>query len=125
MRFPCEDLVKHVIPAIRAIIVKELSQKYGKNQIDIAKLLSITQPSVSYYLRGERGGRGAQIIEKTPSYQKILDLTERIINGTAGEIDLLKFFCDVCSELRPHFMDAEIIPRESILDHHGEKISLL
>ena len=72
MRFPCEDLVKYVIPAIRAIIVKELNQKYEKNQIEIANLLSITQPSVSYYLRGERGERGAKIIEKTSTYHKIL-----------------------------------------------------
>ena len=126
MRFPCEDLVKHVIPAIRAIIVKELNQKYEKNQIEIANLLSITQPSVSYYLRGERGDRGAKIIEKTSSYQKILDLTERIIKGTADEIDLLKFFCDVCSELRPHFMEAGIIqPDEMTGSHDGARISLI
>lgn len=127
MRFPCEDLVKYVIPAIRAIIVKELNQKYEKNQIEIANLLSITQPSVSYYLRGERGELGAKIIEKiSSSYQKILDLTERIVQGTAGEMDLLKFFCNICSELRPHFMEAGIIqPDEMTGSHDGARISLI
>ena len=104
MRFPCEEISKIVIPAIRALIVKELNEKYGKNQIEIATLMDLTQPSVSYYLRGERGGKGAAIIKESKHYQTILELTEKIVNNSTSEVELFDMVCGLCHELRETFI---------------------
>ncbi|MHA1264928.1 MAG: transcriptional regulator [Candidatus Helarchaeota archaeon] len=107
MKFPCEELSKVVIPSIRAILVQELNKTYGKNQMEITALLGLTQPSVSYYLRGERGAKGVEIIKRTSVHQKILDLAAQIVKGDTNEIDIMKLFCSICSELRNAFIEEQ------------------
>jgi len=111
MQFPCEVLVKNILPAIRAIMVKELNTTHRISQKDIAELLGITQPSVSYYLRGERGQKAIEIIKtKTrETYQKILELTERLAKAEVTTEELLKFICDICLRVRPLYIQ-EVCP---------------
>ena len=105
MQFPCEILVKNILPAIRAIMVKELSQKYNKSQKEIAELLGITQPSVSYYLHGERGERAIDIIKETKkTHDKILELLEGLVVGHITCNNLLKEICTICLEIRPIYI---------------------
>lgn len=53
--FPQEIEVWYVLPAIRRELSIELV-KQGLNQKKIAKLLNITEPTVSNYIRSKRGG---------------------------------------------------------------------
>ena len=102
MQFPCEILVKNILPAIKAIMVKELHEKYGNSQKEIANLLGITQPSVSYYLHGERGGKAIDIIrENKKVHQSILDLTANFMNSKISTEAILKEICSICLEIRP------------------------
>ena len=50
----CEVTAK-VIPALRAMIVKELTDSYGMTQTEVAERLGITQAAISQYLRNIRG----------------------------------------------------------------------
>ncbi|NVM55654.1 MAG: helix-turn-helix domain-containing protein [Candidatus Helarchaeota archaeon] len=111
MQFPCEILVKNILPAIRAIMVKELNEKYGKSQKEIANLLGITQPSVSYYLHGERGGKAINIIKDSTkeTYQTILGLAEKLVTGNLTTEKLLKQICTICMEVRPVYIQ-EVCP---------------
>lgn len=106
MQFPCEILVKNILPAIRAIMVKELFEKYDKPQKEIAELLGVTQPSVSYYLHGERGGKAIEIIKEETKdiYQKILDLTEQLVTEKITTPELLKEICGICMKVRPLYI---------------------
>jgi len=45
----CEIIVAKILPAMRAIITKELMQTYGFNQTEVAQKLGITQPAISQY----------------------------------------------------------------------------
>jgi len=40
---PYEVIVKTILPAIRSILVRELAEKYGYKQMEIARHLYITQ----------------------------------------------------------------------------------
>jgi len=105
MQFPCEIIVKNILPAIRAIMVKELNERYNKSQKEIAELLGITQPSVSYYLHGERGDRAISIIQETEKiHTKILELLEGLVVGHITCNDLLKQICTICLEFRPIYI---------------------
>ena len=105
MQFPCEIIVKNILPAIRAIMVKELNEKYNKSQKEIAELLGITQPSVSYYLHGERGERAINVIRETKkTHDKILELLENLVTGNMTCNCLLKELCTICLEIRPIYL---------------------
>jgi len=57
MKTPCEEVIKEVIPTIRALIAKDLCLKYGFTQIEAAKKLGITQAAISQYISLKRGGK--------------------------------------------------------------------
>jgi predicted transcriptional regulator len=55
MLLPSEIESKSLIPAVRAILAKDLVKAKGLKEEEVAKLLGITQAAVSNYLRGTRG----------------------------------------------------------------------
>jgi predicted transcriptional regulator len=106
MQFPCEILVKNILPAIKAIMVKELHETYSNSQKEIANLLGITQPSVSYYLHGARGVKAIEIIKENKTvYQSIIEITERFANSKIATKELLKEICSICLEIRPAIIE--------------------
>lgn len=98
MLFPCEFIVKKVLPAIRAGIVKELSEEYHLKQNQIANKLGITQPAVSLYLSGDRG-RFQEIYEAIDKsiMRKLADEVMKNVGSTDPiEVEI----CNICVELR-------------------------
>ena len=55
MKLPCEIATRSVVPAIRALLAKELTETYGMKQREAANLLGITQTAVSKYTHHVRG----------------------------------------------------------------------
>jgi predicted transcriptional regulator len=105
MQFPCEILVKKILPAIRAIMVKELNEKHNKSQREIANLLGITQPSVSYYLHGERGSDAIDLIKETgKTHETLLGLVQKLVQAEINTNQLLKELCSICLEIRPLYI---------------------
>lgn len=113
MQFPCEILVKNILPAIRAIMVKELKEKHGKSQKEIAQLLGITQPSVSYYLHGERGGTAIELIKiKTKdTYETLSKLADKLVSGEISTKETIKEICGICMRVRPLYIE-EVCPEK-------------
>ncbi len=111
MQFPCEILVKNILPAIRAIMVRELRQTYKIQQKEISQLLGITQPSVSYYLHGERGGKAVAIIKNKTraTYDYILTLVKKLVDSEITTEGILKEICTICMEVRPVYIQ-EVCP---------------
>ncbi|NVM52880.1 MAG: helix-turn-helix domain-containing protein [Candidatus Helarchaeota archaeon] len=104
MQFPCETLAKDIIPAIRAIMVKELKEKYNKPQKEIAKILGITETSVSYYIRGTRGGKAIKIIEESEMYETLIELTDNLANNNSNHEEVIHKICSICSKVRPIYI---------------------
>ncbi|MHA1278370.1 MAG: transcriptional regulator [Candidatus Helarchaeota archaeon] len=104
MQFPCETIVREVLPAFKAFIVKELFHQYKLSQSEISTLLCITQASVSYYLRGERGTLGTELIQK---YDKIktllLTLTRQVATKSAAPTIIVDKICEICATMQDEF----------------------
>jgi predicted transcriptional regulator len=62
MEFESEVVANELLPAVRSILARKLSEEYGLNQREIADLLDITQPAVSQYLNEKRADQS--IVEK-------------------------------------------------------------
>ncbi|MHA2061475.1 MAG: transcriptional regulator [Candidatus Sifarchaeia archaeon] len=105
MRLPCELIVRELLPAIRAEIVKLLVNKYKMKQEDVADILSIKQSTVSRYITGMRGSDD-KLPTRFPEIQRYIETTtEEIHREKFSKISI--HFCDLCLELRgkPEFCD--------------------
>jgi len=92
----CEDVAVNLIPTVRALIAKQLKEKYHLTQEQIAKLLGITQPAVSQYLKESRG-KQARKIEKNEKIMKIIEEAAfRIYTRDVKKGEIVKMFCKVC-----------------------------
>ena len=96
----CEIVAMEILPAVRAMVARELTQKYGIGQKRAAALLGVSQPAVSQYKRDLRGYRSG-IFRKNPGLGV---MAKRIAEGMAsGEISGLQStlsFCELCKEIR-------------------------
>ena len=102
MLFPCEIVVKKILPALKAQIVKELHDNYKLKQQEIAKILGITQPSVSIYLSGERGGID-DILKDDKAKEEIAkldEISEKIAKEKISERKIMEELCEICNKLR-------------------------
>ena len=104
MQFPCETIVREVLPAFKAFIVKELFHTYNISQSKIAKLLNITQASVSYYLRGERGTIGSELIQKYDKVKQLLiSITKDIATKSIDPQIIVNKICELCFLMHEEF----------------------
>ncbi len=99
MLTPCEVAVKSVIPAIRALMAKELLEKYDMKQNQVAEILGISQSAVSKYTKKTRGHTieidGIKEIEKP-----IKQMITLLVKGTNQNTEAFKFFCQTCVIIR-------------------------
>lgn len=96
MKFPCEELASTIIPAIRAEIAIKLSQNHGMKQMEISRVLGITQSAVSHYLTSFRGKQRETIIKNPLIEEKIDEMTTMMVNGEFDEEHL----CSLCKSIR-------------------------
>ena len=95
MSFPCEISAKYVIPALRLMIAKKLIEKYGLTQSEVAKLLGVTQPSISHYLNSKRGIKMAKILSRSRDVREYVDrYVEKVLTSGSPPEDMP--FCEIC-----------------------------
>jgi predicted transcriptional regulator len=99
MYTPCEVVVKTVLPNIRALIAKELSENYHMRQADVAKLLGISQSAVSMYVRKNRG-IGINLEKERDVHERIIWLSERIFDGSITQEGYISKVCEICKLVR-------------------------
>ncbi|MBC7090613.1 MAG: hypothetical protein H5T50_01680 [Nitrososphaeria archaeon] len=99
MYHQCEITAKYIIPLFRSKVVKILIDEYGLTQNEVAKLLSISQATVSLYLGKKRG-----INKKLNSFidLKLVDYyarsyAEELIHGLKDKNVI--YLCSLCKEL--------------------------
>lgn len=98
MRLICETVVKDILPAVRALIAKDLKEK-GYTQTEIAELLDLTQPAVSQYLSAARGSKVQRIEQDETAATHVAELIEMLLDD-APDDDLSRKFCEVCLSVR-------------------------
>jgi len=102
MLLPSEIESKSLIPAVRAILAKELVKERGLKEEEVARLLGITQAAVSNYIRGTRGD--VQLISKLSSFEEIMRMIKEIevdlSSQRAYSASTLSKFIALCNYMR-------------------------
>jgi predicted transcriptional regulator len=96
---PCEVAVKSVVPAVRALIAKELIEEQGLKQEQVAEILGISQSAVSKYSRKVRGH--AIKIDDIEEIRPLIDgMVILLLDRTHQSAELLQLFCQACIAIR-------------------------
>jgi uncharacterized protein len=102
MLLPSEIESKLLIPALRAILSKELAIEKGLKEEEVARMLGITQAAVSNYLRGTRGDN--ELIAKLMSLSEIMSMIKEISDdlstNRAYTAKTLSKFIALCNYMR-------------------------
>ncbi len=95
MIIPCEVAAKSVIPALRAMVARELIEGYGMKQERVADRLGVTQAAVSKYRHQVRGE--AVDLEAAEEVRQI----SRDIASALVDIRALGLMCETCRRVDP------------------------
>jgi predicted transcriptional regulator len=96
---PCEVAVRSVVPAVRALIAKELMEEQGLNQDQVAEILGVSQSAVSKYSRRVRGH--AIKVENIEEIRPFIDdMVILLLDGKRQSAELLQLFCQACVAIR-------------------------
>ncbi len=96
---PCEVAAKSVVPALKALMAKELVEKRGLKQEQVAEVLGISQSAVSKYKSQVRGY--AVKIDNMEEVQPLVNnLIDLVVKGDFERMDFLRFFCQACMTIR-------------------------
>ena len=102
MLLPSEIESKLLIPAVRAILSKELVIEKGLKEEEVARMLGITQAAVSNYIRGTRGDN--ELISKLMSLSEIMSMIKEISDdlstNRAYTAKTLSKFIALCNYMR-------------------------
>ncbi len=93
---PCEAVAKHIMPIFRALVTKELRDKYGLSQNEIAAKLGITQAAVSHYINSKRGTHMLAEIEKIKGVKEAVEEVSASIARENDYDSMLLAFCKLC-----------------------------
>ena len=83
MVLPAEIDSKSLIPALRAILAKDLAKNYNIREDQISRMLGVTQAAVSNYIRGIRGD--PNLIEKLLQEKQVASMIAEITNNLASD----------------------------------------
>jgi predicted transcriptional regulator len=95
----CEVAVKGLLPPTRAALAKELTTRHGFKQVEVAKLLGVSQPAISLYNRKMRGK--ALNLEKDEEIKKLIEnLADSLVEKNMSHKDFILKFCEICKAAR-------------------------
>ncbi len=83
MLLPAEIESKSLIPALRAILAKDLANKHNIREDEISKMLGVTQAAISNYIRGTRGD--PKLIEKLLEDKQVTDMLNDISDSLSTD----------------------------------------
>src|SRR6059036_3652913 len=98
MIIPCEVAAKSVIPALRAMIARELIEDYGMKQELVAQRLGITQAAVSKY-RHQVRGEAVDLEAAAEVRQMSKDIASTLVDNPSP-LDVSRRFCQACTDIR-------------------------
>lgn len=91
-----------MLPLFRSYIARELIEKYGLTQVDVARRLGITQAAISQYLRSKRGYKGLEGLVDVMAVIKSAasDVAGKIASGEMDPEGISLKFCELCLSIQ-------------------------
>ncbi|MGB9675806.1 MAG: transcriptional regulator [Candidatus Bathyarchaeales archaeon] len=109
MKPPCMIIVKHVLPAIRVLVAKELMEKYGMRKIDASEKMELTPAAITQYSKGERGASFIGDMAKSEETMKrISKLAETIAKSDSPVEEAIEQLCGICETIRAEELLCEL-----------------
>ena len=110
MLLPAEIESKSLIPALRAILAKDLANKYHIREDEISKMLGVTQAAISNYIRGTRGD--PKLIEKLLEDKQVTemldDISDSLSSDKAYTPSSLSKFIGLCNYIKSSLLICDI-----------------
>ena len=110
MLLPAEIESKTLIPALRAILAKDLAKKHHMREDEISRMLGVTQAAISNYIRGTRGD--PQLIEKLLAEKQVAemidDITSSLSSDRAYTPSSLSKFIGLCNFIKSSLLICDI-----------------
>ncbi|MEM2856319.1 MAG: transcriptional regulator [Candidatus Nitrosocaldaceae archaeon] len=110
MLLPSEIESRSLIPAVRVIIARKLCQEYNMKEDLVAKILGITQASISNYVRGTRGDN--QLVNKlmdiTEVRRMIEDITEEIAKNNSFRASTMAKYISLFNYIRQSYIICDV-----------------
>jgi len=97
---PCEVGVKTVLPAVKAMMAREIVANHGLNEQQTAELLGLSQSAVSRYVNKERGNMLFTIENSNEILTLINQMITSLIKEPNNKSEVLKLFCQTCQAIR-------------------------
>ena len=110
MLLPAEIESKSLIPALRAILARNLAKKHLIHEDEISKMLGVTQAAISNYIRGTRGD--PKLIEKLLAEKQvsemIIDISDNLASDRAYTPSSLSKFIGLCNYIKTSLLICDI-----------------
>jgi len=94
---PCEVICKYVLPSARALIARNLIDKYGYTQMKAAEKLGVTQSAMSRYITLNRGS-SIEVIKEV--HELAEDVARDIATSETSLEEMIEKTCYICNALR-------------------------
>lgn len=99
----CERIVTEVFPSLRSLIAKELVENLNYKQTEAAKLMGITQPAISQYLKNSRG-KNLLPLQENAEIMLAIKTAAKALAHQNGSPDP-NILCGICSIVRKYDLD--------------------
>ena len=110
MLLPAEIESKTLIPALRAILAKNLAEKHNVREDEISKMLGVTQAAISNYIRGTRGD--PELIKKLTAEKQVSEMIDEICVNLASDMaytpSSLSKFIGLCNYIKTSLLICDI-----------------
>ncbi|MGC9310107.1 MAG: transcriptional regulator [Candidatus Aenigmatarchaeota archaeon] len=92
----CEIFSKEYLPAIRALIAKELTSR-GFTQKEAADRLYLTQPAIAFYKKQSRGKKSSELMRRPEIKSLVEELAKGLSTKQLPREALEKEYCRFCA----------------------------
>ena len=110
MLLPAEIESKSLIPALRAILAKDLAKKHNIREDEISRMLGVTQAAISNYIRGMRGD--PKLIKKLQEENQVAsmlaDISDNLASDRAYTPSSLSKFIGLCNYIKSSLLICDI-----------------
>ena len=110
MLLPAEIESKTLIPALRAILAKNLAENHNVREDEISKMLGVTQAAISNYIRGTRGD--PELIKKLSAEKQVSEMINEIAADLSSDMayspSSLSKFIGLCDHIKTSLLVCDI-----------------
>lgn len=94
-------MVQYVLPAIRALMIRDLIEKYGLRKIDASAKMAVSPAAVTQYMKGKRGSAFVKEISQSKRPMQIVsEVAEALAKDEVPMDAVIKKMCEACTTIR-------------------------